>query len=104
MRIISRTGNAAKAAAHWRATYASGVHGQDKLAILDMLDALGSNPDPDTVDEVIGNTSWTCCYCDECRAACEQVIEVGQEPDYESATAKLCKACVIKAASTMIIG
>lgn len=103
MRVISRKGEAATAAKRWSDTYSSGKYGDDKLLILDKLEALGPNPHPDDVDAVIGNKSWTNCYCDECQTAYEQVIEVGQEPTYDSSTARLCKDCALKAATTMII-
>jgi len=61
----------------------------------DQLLALGSSPDPDDVDRVIGNGSWTRVpECDECGAGDQPfVIQVGQPPDYESRTAKLCGSC-----------
>ena len=60
------------------------------------LDALGSTPDPDAVDKAIGNESWTRVGCDECGARGD-VVQIGQEPDYESSTAWICAECLAKA-------
>jgi hypothetical protein len=58
--------------------------------------ALGDNPTADEVAEVL-NFSWVQCICNECNKECESVVQVGQEPDYESSTARLCKECLYKA-------
>lgn len=34
--------------------------------ILDKLKLLGENPNPDTIDQIFGNTIWTETQCDEC--------------------------------------
>lgn len=51
------------------------------------------------VEAIIGNSSWTLARfeCDECGQLASEVVEVGEEPDYESATAKLCRSCVEQA-------
>ena len=46
------------------------------------------------VDKVIGNSTWTELVCDQCKHDVDKVIEVGQPPDYDSATAQLCEQCV----------
>jgi hypothetical protein len=35
--------------------------------------------------------------CDGCGQACDRAVLVGQEPDDESATAQLCRSCVLDA-------
>jgi hypothetical protein len=55
------------------------------------------NPTQQQIKEVIGNGSWTRLKCDECGKEVQATIEVGQEPDYESATANLCIDCLRKA-------
>jgi hypothetical protein len=50
-----------------------------------------------TVNKIIGNSSWTSLRCDECLAYVGEIIQVGEEPDYESATACLCSVCLRKA-------
>ena len=49
------------------------------------------------VTAIIGNDSWTSLKCDECGKYVDAVVQVGEEPDYESYSAKLCKPCVYKA-------
>ena len=35
--------------------------------------------------------------CNECGGEVEDLVEIGEEPDYESATAIVCKSCIEKA-------
>lgn len=99
MRLIKRDDLAKGVAKRWYETYWCTRTNQwryddGKRVIYENLKALGSNPSADFVDMAIGNTSWTACRCDECGGLREAVIEVGEDPDYESATAKLCQSCV----------
>ncbi len=62
---------------------------------------------PEDVDRIIGNDSWTTqLKCDECKEYVNWVLQVGDEPDYESDTACLCKACAREVAQRvqMLIG
>jgi len=96
---ITRATLAAKAAARWAGQYPDKFYGEDKLQIGAALQALGPNPGPDAVDLAIGNGSWTevpqCNGCGVERAPA--VVQVGEEPDYDSATAYLCGNCLIDA-------
>jgi len=76
--------------------YRSIDHGE----IIDQLAQLVNPINPDEVDKIIGNKSWTSVpICDECGADGQiAVIQVGQEPDYESNTAHLCRVCLTAAA------
>ena len=47
--------------------------------------------------EILGNDSWTRNKCDECDADVYATVQLGQEPDYESATANICLDCLKKA-------
>lgn len=100
-RKVTRASLAAEAAARWADQYGNdgNGYGSDKAATLCALRALGQNPSPDEVDRVIGNRSWTQVpACDACDADdLPAVVVVGQEPDYESATAHLCGNCVADA-------
>jgi hypothetical protein len=71
------------------------------------LRKLGPNPDPDKCDAVIrqqldqhmwpsGNVpTWTQPpACKECGAQNDAVVQLGEEPDYEPATAWVCLACL----------
>lgn len=50
-----------------------------------------------SVKEIIGNASWTELSCDECDESVDAVIVLGQEPDFESKTARICIECLKKA-------
>ena len=83
-----------RVAARWRGQYGSDARSNpSQYAKCDLLDAL----DPETatkaeVDAIIGNGSWTSPEdCSECRSRDGRpVVELGQEPDYESSTAWIC--------------
>jgi hypothetical protein len=90
---------ASSTAAKWADRYSDNSWGQDKLDILKRLLALESNPEPDQVDSIIGNASWTATKCDECGTQGIEVVELGEEPDYESSTACICKDCLRRALS-----
>lgn len=58
------------------------------------------NPSTCTVEQfntALGNTSWTDLKCDECGNNVDMLVQVGQEPDYESSTANVCVKCLRKA-------
>lgn len=97
MRVITRLSNAMVAADHWERQYSRGTYGTDKADILYKLRELGENPNPDDVDRIIGNSSWTRTECNECGRVNVDVVEIGQKPDYESYTANICKSCLSKA-------
>jgi len=100
-RKITRQGLANGMLARWRRVY-----GDDPNThwgkVTPKLAALGDTPEPDAIDALIGNKSWTALpICDGCEAdeGFDFVIEVGQEDDHDSATARLCPACLAEAAT-----
>lgn len=99
MRIVSRVSKAVKAADSWYNTYYDRRngwrYGDNKRVIFEELVALGQEPDPDDVDRIIGNNSWTSTRCDECGESPEFVVMVGEEPDYESNTVFICSPCIL---------
>jgi hypothetical protein len=100
MKIITRRSQAKEASARWKAQY--GYMGKWRLpeneVTYNKLKALGHNPDPDAVDEAIGNPTWTSPgACSACRAKESFLVEVGEEPDWESRTAYLCFDCLKEA-------
>ena len=110
MRLITRQKKAANAAKQWRGAYWSQAdgwtaYGTDKRGrdvTHGMIEALGAAPDPDDVDAIIGNGSWTSTSCDECGAHDGRpVVELGAEPDYESSTATVCGECLTGAKAIM---
>lgn len=99
---MTRDAAAAGAASAWAVQYAD-QHwdGTEKRAIGRELLALGPKPDPDAVDRIIGNGSWTACTCDQCGASVGAVVTVGQTPDYDSSTADLCIDCARQAVAML---
>lgn len=90
MKLITRNTLAAEAASKWQSQYGGDRDGKSAAIRL-----LGDKPDPDAVDAIIGNDSWTrvpC--CDECGLSAVSVVEIGEELDYESATAQICANCL----------
>ena len=50
------------------------------------------------IEKIMGNTSWTEPQtCDECNKKFDIVIQLEEEPDYESSTIIICKSCLEKA-------
>jgi len=91
---------AADAAKRWMGTYGrtGNGYGKDKVDVLTALEALGPTPSPKAVNAVIGNKSWTeVPNCNGCGKKVRAVVLVGEEPDYESSSAHLCKRCVVAA-------
>ena len=62
------------------------------------LDALGKKKNPDDVNEIIGNDSWTIVPpCTECgKENLDFIVMVGEKPDYGSETIWLCRECIEK--------
>lgn len=82
----------------WSEQYGVGRHGPDKQQILEKLKMLDLETcAKESVNAIIGNSSWTTLRCDDCRSEVDTVIQLGQEPDYESATAEVCVKCLRKA-------
>jgi hypothetical protein len=48
-------------------------------------------------NEIIGNESWTSNKCNECNKDLLAVVELGEDPDIESRTARICLDCLNKA-------
>ena len=99
MRVVTRLHLAMQTRIAWAKQYPSHKpDSQDKQEILARLKALGPCPDPNEVDKVIGNDSWTRLKCHECSDdTLERVVELGEQWDYESNTAHICIPCLQKA-------
>ena len=97
MKCISRHTRAAGAARAWIRQ-----NGTDRDGVAKRIKVLGRSPDPDAINKIIGNDSWTYCECDECGDEVDFVVQCGQEPDYESATALLCGGCVRRAMAIVL--
>ncbi len=82
----------------WRTgTYSPPI---SKRQIAEKLDAIDTETATAAdVEAIIGNDSWTDLKCDECGKYVDSVLTVGDEPDFESRTASLCRDCVKLAVS-----
>lgn len=67
-----------------------------------LLDLDKETASPEDVRMIIGNDSWTELSCDQCGQQVNAVIWVGQEPDYDSRTACICRKCLSEAMQLMI--
>jgi len=88
-----------RVANRWDSTYESHGWTEETREISNNLRALDpSIATKEDVHRIIGNRGWTNLKCDECETEdLDRVVMVGQEPDYESATASLCLSCAKKA-------
>lgn len=104
MRIIDERHQVRGVAERWKQQYCRDNgqwmgFGGDSAEIYTKLSAL----DPETavaseVAAIIGNNSWAGPQpCNECGETVGRVVEIGQPPDYESATAQICEGCIRKA-------
>jgi len=74
---------------------------KDKKDITEKL--IQANPTTeDEIAKIIGNRTWTTNRCDECGEDKDVLIQLGQEPDYESSTACICLNCLKKALKLII--
>jgi hypothetical protein len=102
--IIKQTpqSNAAAAADAWQRKYGPNRSLDDWHSIVGAaLKALGPQPTPEDVNALIGNQCWTECYCTECEKSVDAVVQIGEEPDYESDTVWLCRGCLAEAVRIM---
>ena len=97
MKVITERTMILGVAARWSEQYRHYLAG-DKTEISKKLSALDlKNATAEDVDGIIGNQSWTLPpACSECGRSAPIVIEVGQEPDYDSQTVWLCESCINK--------
>ena len=48
-------------------------------------------------DDLKSADVWRVCLCYECGYKVDSLVEIGDEPDYESETAYVCQSCLEKA-------
>lgn len=99
-RLVNESaGDMATVAARWKkqylqpdGTWLETVSGDSSL-VHAKLAALTDTATPADVAAIIGNESWIGAICNECDAYSSPAIQIGAEPDYESATVTLCWKC-----------
>lgn len=83
----------------WSTTYSN----ESTEAIYNKLAALdGETATAADVDAIIGNNSWSSVgyHCSECDTQpADAILQVGEELDYDSCTAFLCRDCAAKVAN-----
>ena len=97
MKIVSIGDKIKTVPDEWDRQYPPKVCNFDKAEIGRKLRAskLTSRQD---VRKIIGNDSCTDLYCDECKQHnLNQVIQLGDEPDYDSSTVTICISCLRRA-------
>ena len=103
MKLLSERNQVREVARRFRAQYPAGTYGGDrrKRNVAAELEALDTETaTAEQVAEIIGNSSWVgASTCHECGVDTWDAVQLGQEPDYESSTANICKSCLEKALS-----
>jgi hypothetical protein len=102
MELITRQLLAKKVAEAWKSQYFKGNKGWaytitgDADRIYNKLVALGNNPNPDAVDSIIGNNSWTRIECDVCHESNFSLVEF-DIPNHDDDKVQICADCIDKA-------
>lgn len=104
MKILYRADKVSGVPAAWKEQYCKngewanyGSRANDKEEIYKAL--IACNPlTAEDANRIIGNNSWTSDGCDECgKDDCENLLQLGEEPDWESRTVNICSDCLNKA-------
>jgi hypothetical protein len=97
MKLMNERNQVRGIAKRWRAQY--GAYKDWKQEVTRKLDAIDDETATAAdVAAIIGNETWAePRTCHECGEASWDVVQVGEEPDYESATALVCVHCLRKA-------
>lgn len=76
MIVITRQMNANKAARRWVENFKN----QNMILQAEKISSLGNKPDPDELDKILGNDTWTWVECDECNSRVESAVEFYDSP------------------------
>ena len=99
MKVINERTQIREVSARWNAQYPSPDKGKTVIGkALELIDK--ETATAKDIKAIIGNDSWTGVpACNECGEYVNEVVRVGEEPNYESNTAHICKGCAEKALS-----
>lgn len=91
MELLNERNTIRAVATRWAEQYP-----KDKLDIRAKLEALDpETASADDVEAIIGNRSWIGPFrCDECGKEAPEVVQLGEDPYYESSTASVCADCL----------
>lgn len=106
MKLINERTQVRTVAARWRENYGPKTQwakDQGKQAIQAQLDALDvETATAADVDAIIGVGGWCMPQtCADCGESARVLVELGEEPDYDSCTANICVSC-LKAALKLV--
>jgi hypothetical protein len=101
MELITKEILIKSVAGRWKANYfnprtnywSTIISGDTEIVYKKLLKATSEKE----VNDIIGNKYWTELHCDDCKKEVDAVVQLGDEPDYESATANICFECLEKA-------
>jgi hypothetical protein len=101
MELFNERNQVRVVAAGWRRQYGSGSYGADDRGRMvgDELSALDKETaTAEDVSEITATNSWVSKYaCGECKETSWDIVLIGEEEDYDSSTAYLCRPCLEKA-------
>lgn len=101
MKHISKRDIIKAVATQWREQCKNHSTNEHKIIVGVKLAALNTDTcTAEDVNAIMGNTSWTELKCDECKQDVDDVIQLGDEPGYDSATVCVCYECLTKAIHT----
>jgi hypothetical protein len=95
MEVIRKTDLIKNICQAWDTQY-KGTSQRDKIEIGNRL-KIEKPKTEGHIRKIIGNDLWTYNRCHECDNDSKITIQLGQPPDYESATANICPKCLKKA-------
>lgn len=105
IKVITRQTQAEEATERWKDQYKKWAtnyddniwYDKEKEDIYNKLVSLGPNPNPDDIDNIIGNNNWTFVRCDFCREYKKLSVELNMEDNYNNITlapVSLCSECI----------
>lgn len=108
MNLLSERNQVRTVAERWKRQYpdlwrpaVAGKNGEPRRRGDILAELSGLDNDTATaadVAEIVGNSFWCCAMaCHECGQSSWDVVELGEEPDWESSTVRICIDCLRKA-------
>jgi hypothetical protein len=101
MQLVTKRDKITNIAQAWKRQYYGGGKWGDSMRgstrdVWEQLKALSDATEP-SIAAIIGNDSWTRNECTECGQDVDVLVQMGEEPDWESSTINACPQCLRKA-------